>query len=121
MEHTGGFAQTIGNEHGHIHAQFNMPHAHTGIHEGVFEGKTTPEEETDEIVSPVGPEIVDLLDEYPIPVYTITWNVSTNIGTWRAFPWFGIPRVKHFKEWTGLGVPLAEEQKIIGEGAWHHG
>jgi hypothetical protein len=80
----------------------------------VFEGKTTPEEETDEIVSPVGPEIVNFLDEYTIPVYTITWNVRTNIGAWREFPRFGIPRVKHFKEWTGLGVPLAEEQKIIG-------
>jgi hypothetical protein len=120
MEYTGRFARAIGNEHGNIHAQFNVPHAYTGIHEGVFEGKTTPEEETDEVVSPVRPEIVDFLDEYPVPVHTITWNVRTNIGAWRVFPWFGIARVQHFKEWTGLGVPLAEEQKIIGEGSWHY-
>jgi len=109
MEHTGGFARTIGNEHRNIHAQFDVPHTHTGIHEGVFEGKTTPEEETDEIVSPVGLEIVDLLDEYTISVHTITWNVRTNVGAWREFSRFGIARVEHFKKWTGLGVPLAEE------------
>jgi hypothetical protein len=120
MEHTGGFARTIGNEHGNIHAQFDVPHAHTGIHEGVFEGKATPEEETDEIVSPVRLEIVDLLDEYTIPVYTITWDVRTNVGAWREFSRFGIARVEHFKKWTGLGVPLAEEEKIIGQDTWHH-
>jgi hypothetical protein len=120
MEHTGGFARTIRNEHGNIHAQFDVPHAHTGIHERVFEGKTTPEEETDEIVSPVGLEIVDLLDGYPIPVHTITWNIRTNIGAWREFARFGVARVEHFKEWTGLGVALAEEQKIIGQSARYH-
>ncbi len=120
MEHTGGFARTIGNEHGNIHAQFNVPHAHTGIHEGVFEGKTTSEEETDEIVSPVGLEIVDLLDEYTIPVHTITWNIRTNVGAWCEFSRFGIARVEHFKKWTGLGVPLAEKQKIIGQGTRYH-
>jgi hypothetical protein len=97
-----------------------VPHAHTGIHEGVFEGKTTPQEETDEIVSPVGLEIVDLRDEYTIPVHTITWNVRTDIGAWCEFPRFGITRVEHFKERAGLGVPLAEEQKIIGQGSRHH-
>jgi hypothetical protein len=120
VEHTGGFARTIGNEHGNIHAQFDVPHAHTGIHEGVFEGKTTPQEETDEIVSPVGFEIVDLRDEYTIPIHTITWNVRTDIGAWCEFPRFGITRVEHFKEWAGLGVPLAEEQKIIGQGSRHY-
>jgi hypothetical protein len=120
MEHTGGFTRTIGNEHGNIHAQFDVPHAHTGIHKGVFEGKTTPEEETDEIVAPVGPEIVDLLDEYTIPVHTIAWNVRTDVSAWCEFSRFGITRVEHFKEWTGLRVPLAEEQKIIGQGARHH-
>jgi hypothetical protein len=120
MEHTGGFARTIGNEHGNINAQFDVPYAHAGIHKGVFEGKTTPEEETDEIVSPVGLEIVDLRNEDTIPVHTITWYVRTDIGAWCEFPRFRITRVEHFKEWTGLGVPLAEEQKIIRQGSRHH-
>jgi hypothetical protein len=119
-EHTGRFARTIGNEYGNIHAQFDVSHAHTDIHERVFEGKTTPEKETDEIVSPMGLEIVDFLSEYPIPVHTITRNVRTNISAWGEFLWLWITRVEHFKKWTGLGIPLAEEQKIIGQGTRHH-
>jgi hypothetical protein len=120
MEHTSGFARTTGNEHGNIHAQFDVPHAHTGLHEGVFEGKTTAEEETDEIVSPVGLEIVDLLDEYTIPVHTIAWDIRTNVSTWCEFSRFRIASVEHFKQWTWLRVPLAEKQKIIGQGTWYH-
>jgi hypothetical protein len=120
MEHTSGFARTIGNEHGNIHARFDVPYAYTGIHEGVFEGKTTAEEETDEVVSPVGLEIVDLLDEYTIPVHTITWNIRTNVSAWCRFSRFGITRVEYFKKWTGLRVPLAEKQKIIGQGTRYH-
>ena len=120
VEHTGGFTRTIGNEHGNIHAQFDVPHVHTGIHQGMFKGKTTPEKETDEIVPPIGPEIIDLLNECTISVHTITWNVRTDVGAWRKLPWFGIARVKHFKEWTGLRVALAKEQKIIGQGSRHH-
>src|SRR5262245_18948247 len=120
MEHTGGFARTIGNEHGNIHTHFDVPYAHAGIHEGVFKGKTTSEEETDEVVSPVGLEIVDLLDEHTIPVHPITGNIRTNVGAWCAFSWFGIARVEYFKKWTGLGVPLAEKQKIISQGTRYH-
>jgi hypothetical protein len=114
VEHPGRFARTIGNEHGNIHAQFDVPHGHTDIHQRVFESKTTPEEETDEIASPVGSEIVDLLDEGAIPVHTITWDVRTDVGAWREFPRFGIARVEYFEKRTGFGVPLTEEQKIIG-------
>ena len=83
---------------------------------GCSKVKLHPKQKTDEIVPPVGPEIIDLLDEYTITVHTIAWNVRTNVSAWRELPRFGIARVKHFKEWTGLGIPLAEEQKIIGQG-----
>src|SRR5882672_11342439 len=98
-----------------------MPHAHTRIHEGVFEGKTAPQEETDEIVSPVDLEIIDLLDQRTVPVHPIPWNVRTDVGTWGELPRFGIASVEHFQEGTGLGIALAEEQKIIGQGPRHHG
>jgi hypothetical protein len=97
-----------------------MMHTYASIHEGVFECKTTPEKKTDEIVSPVGPEIINLVGQSAVPIYAVTWNVCTDVSAWREFPRFGIARIEHFQEWTGLGVPLAEEQKIIGQGAWHY-
>jgi hypothetical protein len=103
VEYTGGFARTIGNKHGNIHAQFDVPHGHTDIHQGVFESKTTPEEETDEIASPVGSEIVDLLDECAIPVHTITWDVRTDVGARRESRGSGSPGSSTSRSGQGWG------------------
>ena len=109
-----GFAWAVGNEHRHINAQLDVSYANPCIHEGVFKGKTTPQKKTDEIVPPIGHEIIDLIDKLTVTVHTVAREVSTNVGAWRKLPWFRITGVEHFQERTRLGVPLAKEQKIIG-------
>jgi hypothetical protein len=86
----------------------------------VFEGKTAPQEETDEIVSPIGLEIIDLLNQHPIPIHPIPWNVRTDVGAWSELPRFGIASIEDLQEGTGLGITLAEKQKIIGQGPRHN-
>src|SRR5712691_6592702 len=109
-----GFARAVGNKHRHVHAQLDVPYANPGIHEEVFEGKTTPQKKTDEIVSPTGHEIIHLIDACTVTVHTVAREVSTNVGAWRQLPWFRVARVEHFQKRTGFGVALAKEQKIIG-------
>jgi hypothetical protein len=109
-----GFAWAVGDEHRHVHAQLEVPYTNPGLHEGVFEGKTTPQKKTDEIVLPAGQEIIDLVDEYPMTIDTVARDVSTNVGARRQLAWFWITRLEHFQERTGLGVALAKEQKIVG-------
>src|SRR5262245_37032095 len=92
-----------------------MTHVYTGIHKWVFEGKTASKEETNEIVAPVCPKVFDLLDEYTISVYTVLWNIRADVSTWSELSRFGVARVEHFKEGTGLRIALAEEQKIISQ------
>jgi len=109
-----GFAWAVGNEHRHVHAQFDVPYANPGIHEGLFEGKTTPQKKTDEIVPPTGQEIIDLVDEVTVTVDAVARDVSTNVGAGRQLSWLWVAGVKHFQERTGFGVALAKEQEIIG-------
>ena len=49
-------------------------------------------------------------------VHAIAWDVRTNVRAWSELPRFWVTGVKHFQEWTGLGIALAKEQKIIGQG-----
>ena len=109
-----GLAWAVGNEHRHIDAQLDVPDANPSIYEGVFEGKTTPQKKTDQIVPPTGHEIIDLVDKRTMTVDAVAWEVSTNVSAWRKLPWFWVAGVEHFQERTGFGVALAKEQKIIG-------
>jgi len=109
MKDASSFARAVGNEHRHVHAQLDVPYANPGLHEGVVEGKTTPQKKTDEIVSPTGHEIIDLVDECTVTVHAVAWEVSTNVGAWRKLSWFRVTGVEHFQERTGLGVALAKE------------
>jgi hypothetical protein len=121
VKDAGGFAWPVGNEHRYIDIQFDVPYSDPGLHEGVFKGKTTPQQKTDEIVPPTGHEIIDLIDKLTLTIHAVARQVSTNVGAWRKLPWFWITGVEHFQERTRFGVALAKEQKIIGQVSRHHG
>ena len=56
-----------------------------------------------------------LLGKYPMPVYTVLWNISTDVGPRSNMAWLPTSDLGHIQEWAGFGIALAKMQEIARE------
>ncbi len=114
FEHPRLFARNIGDIHGHILALFNVSKGNPGLHEGEFEGVATPQEEGDQVRSPIWGNILDFLDKGPFLIHSILGQVRPEISSRGHFLGFKYPLFQDLQEGTRFWVSLAEKEEVEG-------
>ncbi len=94
---------------------FDVPDRNAIGEQGALEAEAAADQEGDHVVFPESGDVLNFLLELAVAVDAVARKVGADVGAGCSTPWIEAPHVGDVQKWTGFGVALAEQQKIVGE------
>jgi hypothetical protein len=114
VETAGGAAGNRTPPHGDVPPFLDVADRDASFQKRPLKGEGAAEEEGDQVVTPVMGDVSDFFDELTVPIDPVSRKVSSEVSSGGKADRLRGAGLRDLDERTGAGVPLTEEQEIVG-------